>query len=229
MYLYQSLPPPWSPHLASSTPLPFIIYGASSALGAFSVKFAKASNIHPIIAIGGESKDYVISLLDKSRGDTWIDYRQDVNSMKNAVADALGDISAFHAVDCISTKETWIPVAQMLSPGGQVSVFSGSNLYNETEIPTGVTIKYTYVGSAHSGAYSPKMPKQPNPDYVKSAPEFTHVLFRYMSRMLLNGALEGHPYEIIPNGLNGVATGLRRLKNGEARGKKFVYRIRDTD
>jgi NADPH:quinone reductase-like Zn-dependent oxidoreductase len=229
MYLWQCLPPPWSPCTSSSRPLPFIIYGASSALGAFSAKFAKASNIHPIIAIGGGSKGYVTSLLDKRRGDTWIDYRQDVESMKREVKEALGDTAAFHAVDCISDKGTWIPVAQMLTSGGQVSVFTGSNLYDEIEIPSGVTIKYTYVGSAHSGAYLPMMPKQPNPEVVESAPEFTHVLFRYMSRMLLKGTLEGHPYEVIPGGLNGVASGLQRLKNGEARGKKFIYRIGDTE
>jgi NADPH2:quinone reductase len=225
MNLWQSLPPPWCPRPAASPPLPFIVYGASSALGAFSIKFAKASNIHPIIAIGGGSKEYAASLLDESKGDTWVDYRQGIEFMKKHVKEALGDAAALHAVDCISDKGTWIPIAQMLSQGGQMSVFTGSNKYDETEIPSNVAIKYTYVGSIHSGVYLPQMPKQPRPEVVETAPEFAYVLFRYMSRMLLKGTFEGHPYEVIPGGLEGVATGLQRLKNGEARGKKFIYRI----
>jgi NADPH2:quinone reductase len=225
MYCLQGLPPPWSPRPSSADQLPLIIYGASSALGAFSIKFAKASNIHPIIAIGGGSKEYASSLLDVTKGDTWIDYREGVEEMKAKVKLALGSIPALHAVDCISEKGTWIPVSQMLSPGGQVSVFSGGNTYEESEIARDVIIKYNYVGAVHSGAYLPTMPKQPEKGVVINAPEFAFVLFRYISRMLSNGKFEGHPYETIPGGLQGVATGLQRLKNGEARGRKFVYII----
>lgn len=145
--------------------------------------------------------------------------------MKTSVKSALGSLPALHAADCISDKGTWIPVSQMLSPGGQVSVFAGSNKYDEPEIPKDVTIKYTYVGSAHTGAYLPTMPKPPDPGAIANAPEFAFVLFRYMSRMLAAGSFEGHPYKFIPGGLQGVATGLQRLKNGEAKGAKFVYRI----
>jgi NADPH2:quinone reductase len=225
MYCWQGLPPPWSPRPSYAEPLPFIVYGASSALGAFSIKFAKASNIHPIIAIGGGSKEYASGLLDERLGDTWIDYREGIEKMKANVKLALGSTPALHAVDCISEKGTWIPVSQMLSPGGQVSVFSGANAYDESEIERDVIIKYNYVGAAHSGAYLPTMPKQPEKGVVTNAPEFAFVLFRYISRMLSTGRFEGHPYEIIPGGLQGVATGLQRLKNGEARGRKFVYRI----
>jgi NADPH2:quinone reductase len=225
MYCLQGLPPPWSPRPSSSDPLPLIVYGASSALGAFSIKFAKASNIHPIIAIGGGSTDYVSGLLDMTKGDTWVDYRDGIENMKATVKQALGIIPALHAVDCINSKGTWISVSQMLSPGGQLSVFSGSNKYEEPEIAKDVIIKYTYVGAAHSGVYLETMPKQPKKEEIINAPEFAFVLFRYMSRMLSNGKFEGHPYEIVPGGLQGVATGLQRLKNGEAKGRKFVYRV----
>ncbi|CCD52898.1 hypothetical protein BofuT4_P138220.1 [Botrytis cinerea T4] len=54
LFRRQHLPPPWSPR-ADIVPLPLIIYGASSSLGTFAVKLARASNIHPIIAIAGGS------------------------------------------------------------------------------------------------------------------------------------------------------------------------------
>ncbi|RDW91029.1 hypothetical protein BP5796_02194 [Coleophoma crateriformis] len=226
----QSLPPPWSPRMTTAAPLPLIVYGASSALGCFAIKLAKASNIHPIIAICGESKDYVASILEPSKGDTIVDYRHGTEAMKTAVKQALGPLEAHHALDAISAHGTWVPLTQILSPSGsQVSVVSGANAYNEKEIPEGVEIKYTFVGIAHTGAYAPQMPKQPaEKESARSAPEFAYVFFRYLARMLALNTFEGHPYEIIPGGLDGVAKGLQKLKNGEARGRKFIYRIGDS-
>lgn len=150
--------------------------------------------------------------------------------MKAAVKEALGPLEAYHALDAISANGTWVPLAQMVSPnGGQVSVVSGANAYNEAEIPAGVTIKYVYVGTAHYGAYVPTMPKQPaDKEVVESAVEFAYVFVRYISRLLANGTFEGHPYTVVPGGLGGVEKGLQMLKKGEARGKKFVYRIAET-
>ena len=54
LFRRQHLPPPWAPRSKDAELIPLIIYGASSALGAFAVKLAKATNVHPIIAIYGE-------------------------------------------------------------------------------------------------------------------------------------------------------------------------------
>lgn len=220
---------PWFPRSSSDPPLPLIIYGASSSLGSFAIKLAKLSNIHPIIAICGGSQDYVKSILDPSKGDIIVDYRNGIQAMKAAVKKALGELEVHHALDAISSQGTWIPISQMLSPGGQLSVVSGANTYDDAGIPDGVEIKYTYVGVVHSGAYLASMPKQPlNKDPVKSAPEFAYALFRYLSRMLAQGKFEGHPFKVIPGGLGGVQTGLQLLKDGQSKGLKFVYRIAET-
>jgi NADPH2:quinone reductase len=230
MFRCQELPPPWSARTSSAGPIPFIIYGASSSLGSFAIKLAKASNIHPIIAIAGGSRDYVSKLIDPSKGDKIVDYRQGTEKMKEDVKAALGPLEAFHAFDCISEHGSWIPLSQMVTPsGGQVSVVSGANAYTEVEIPTGVKIKYVYVGTAHDGAYIATMPKQPaDKETVETAIEFAYVFYRYLARMLQKGKFEGHPFEVIAGGLDGVEEGLRRLKKGESRGYKFVYRIEET-
>jgi NADPH2:quinone reductase len=162
--------------------------------------------------------------------DTIVDYRHGPEKMKADVQAALGSLEAFHAFDCISSKGTWIPITQMVAPnGGQVSVVSGANAYDEAEIPGGVKIKYVYVGTAHDGAYIATMPKQPaDKEASESAIEFAYVFFRYLTRMLAKGTYEGHPYEVIPGGLNGVGEGLQRLKSGQSHGNKFVYRIEET-
>ncbi|MCJ1385004.1 hypothetical protein MMC17_008122 [Xylographa soralifera] len=230
LFRRQSLPPPWDPRPKDAPPIPLIIYGASSALGSFAVKLAKSANIHPIIAICGSSQRYVSGLLEPSNGDTVVDYRQGIEGMMRAVKEALGPLKAKHALDAISTKGSWIPLANMVDPlGSQVSVVSGANRYDDEEIPKGVSIKYTYVGTAHSGAYKAGMPKQPeDSETVQSDVEFAYVLFRYVSRMLARGTFEGHPTETIPGGLEGVGLGLQRLKNNETKGVKFVYRISET-
>jgi NADPH:quinone reductase len=227
LYELQELPLPWSPLSSSAPPVPIIIYGASSSLGCFAIKFAKVSNIHPIIAICGSSNTYVSSLIDPSKGDVIIDYRQGVEAMKVAISEALGGLEAFHALDAISSNQTWVPLTQMVSPnGGQVCVVNGAYTYDEPEIPAGTKIKYVYVGSAHSGKYLPTMPKQPvDKELVESTVEFAYIMFRYVSRMLAKGIFEGHPYEVVPGGLAGVEDGLKRLKANQAKGKKFIYRI----
>ena len=240
LFRRQSLPAPWSRFPPSNKSTPLIIYGASSALGCFAIKLALLSHIHPIIAICGSSKDYVCSLLDDSKGDKVVDYRSGIESWKEEVKGHLaGKSPPMHALDAISANGTWIPIAQVLGDlsgtvantgSPKLSVVSGANQYTDVGVPSNVDIRYTYVGTAHYGTYKASMPKQPNDkDEVKADVEFAWVLMRYVARMLALGKFTGHPYEVIPGGLAGVEEGLKRLKRGEAKGKKFVYRIGETN
>lgn len=160
-----------------------------------------------------------------------VDYRIGVEEMKSAVKEKLGGLECHHALDAISGKGTWIPISQMLSPSNEkettyLSVVSGSNKYNEPEIQEGVQIVYTYVGTVHSGAYKPAMGKQPlDQEVVKNDPEWGFVLFRYLARMLADGSLSGHPFEVVEGGLDVVESGLGMLKAGKARGVKFIFQV----
>jgi NADPH:quinone reductase-like Zn-dependent oxidoreductase len=89
LFRRQGLPPPWSPRLSSSPPIPFIVYGASGALGTFAIKLARAANIHPIIAIAGSSSSHLGPLLDESKGDALVDYRVGASEMKRLVKEKL--------------------------------------------------------------------------------------------------------------------------------------------
>ena len=148
--------------------------------------------------------------------------------MKDDVKAALGGLVAKNAIDCISADKTWVPLTQLVdSNGGIVSVVSGANKYDESEIPEGVKILYTYVGTVHDGAYLPSMPCQPvDKEEVRGDVEWAGVFVRYLSGILGRGEVGGHPFVVVPNGLEGVEGGLRRLKNGEAGGRKFIYRVR---
>jgi len=52
--------------------------------------------------------------------------------------------------------------------------------------------------------------------------------YRLFTRGLQEGWFTGHPYEIVPGGLNGVEKGLADLQNGLASAKKFVFHVADT-
>jgi hypothetical protein len=119
----------------------------------------------------------------------------------------------------------------MLSPSTEaetsiLSVVSGSNKYDDVEIPESVQILYTYVGTAHSGAYRAGMIKQPqDAEFVQSDLEWAYVFFRYVAKMLADGKLTGHPFEVVEGGLEGVGEGLKMLKAGKAKGFKYVFKV----
>ena len=81
--LFQELeiPEPWSPIAKAAgkngTKRPLIVYGASTATGAYAIKLAAAANVHPIIAIGSKRSEFVNPFLDASKGDTLVGIRRD--------------------------------------------------------------------------------------------------------------------------------------------------------
>src|ERR1700760_4347774 len=72
LYAKLRLPEPWLP---ATKPIPLVIYGASSAVGYYTIQFALRSNIHPLICVAGKASAHVEKLLDRSKGDTIVDYR----------------------------------------------------------------------------------------------------------------------------------------------------------
>lgn len=130
-----------------------------------------------------------------------------------------------HAIDAYSEKASWVSVAQMLNSSGKVSVFSGANQYDESSVPASVDIIYTYVGTAHEGRYKPGMPKQPLSEEASGDVAFSGLLFRWLEAVIAQGQFQGHPFQVIPGGLDGIADGLNMLRDGKTAGKKLVYQV----
>jgi NADPH:quinone reductase len=234
LFQRQHLPTPWTK--SERTPTPLIIYGASSSLGSFAIKLARLANIHPIIAIAGSGASYLSKFIDTARGDILLNYRDGMNQVIPQVKshlESLGSLEAHHAFDCISTHDTWVPLSKMLTPSSSsrslLSVVSGTQKYDSPDIQPGVEIVYTYVGTVHSGAYLPRMPKQALAMEASEDPTFAEEFFKWLEGALQRQEYEGHPFEVVPGGLGGVDEGLRRLITGKTGGKKMVYRISETD
>jgi NADPH2:quinone reductase len=104
LYHNLKLPLPWQ---GSTTRKPLIVFGGSSAIGAFALKFARRSNSRPLIVVAGQSRDFVEALVDRSQGDTIIDHREGEDAVVSNIRTALdsaGAGPALHAFDAVSKR-----------------------------------------------------------------------------------------------------------------------------
>lgn len=220
LFLELELPEPWK---HNEKKIPVVVYGGASAVGAYALKYAQKANIHPLIVVAGRGTDYVETLIDRSKGDTIIDYRKGNDAVVEGINKALKDNgldSVHHAMDAVSEHNSFQNISKVMEtnkdksriclvlPGKQYDGIAGN-----------IEQKMSMVGRAHGGNEAM--------GYVDGK-DFAYLFFRYMTRGLAEGWFRGHPYEVIPGGLGGVEEGLRRLKAGEASAKKFVYRIAET-
>lgn len=206
------LPQPWSPAKES---IPLVVYGASSAVGSYVLQLARESNIHPLICIAGRAQEHVEKFIDRSKGDTIIDYRNGDKAVIQGIRDALKGSPLRHAYDAVSEKNSYINIAEVLDktsgrvtlvlppPGGWGGKFS--------EFADTVKQSTTNVGSVHGPLKN-----------------LGYVYFRYFTRGLEEGWFKPQPQEVVPGGLEGIQSALERLKDGTASAVKYVFRISDT-
>lgn len=214
--LYQRLrlPLPWNP---TNEQTPLVIYGGATAVGAFAIKLAQLSNIHPIIAIAGKATSFVETLIDRSKGDTIIDYRQGDDAVRANIS-AAGDFPIHHAFDAVSEHGSHLNAAAALTAPGTVNTVLP--IKGGEAVPDGIAVALTNVGSVHS---------PPSGGKKIEDEEFGAVFFNFFGRGLAQGWFSGHPFEVRPGGLDGIEGALRDLKGGKASGVKYVLRISETE
>ncbi|CAK7230788.1 hypothetical protein SEUCBS140593_007707 [Sporothrix eucalyptigena] len=234
LYKDLALPDPWNPRQDTDAPLPLIIYGASTAIGTFAVQLARRSNIHPIIGIAGASSKLVLDLMGdgvSKYGDAVVDYRQSeegiIADVKKAVAaaakhypgyeDKPESIQITRAYDPMSYDGGYITLGKILQgPDARLAVVAPTFEYKELEgRAEPLHLGKTFVGQAHEGTAAER--------------DLGYVYSRYLGRGLQEGWLRGHPYEVVPGGLNGIRQALVDLKEGKNHGVKYVLRIAETE
>ncbi|SMY18735.1 unnamed protein product [Zymoseptoria tritici ST99CH_1A5] len=205
------LPPPWLP---ATKPIPLIIYGAASAVGAYAIQLASRANIHPLICVAGASAAHVESLIDRSKGDTIIDYRSGPDAIVQGFKDAARGTTIEYAFDAVSEKGSYQAICQVLNPStGKITLVLPGKKY--ADIPEGIEKSVTTVGSVHGF-----------PDDLR---DFGSVAMRYIGKGLEEGWFKPQPHEVVEGGLGGVEEGLRRLKEGKARAVKYCFEIGQTE
>src|SRR4051812_45763164 len=214
--LYQELklPLPWSP---AEKPTPLVVYGGASAVGAFAIKFAKLSNIHPIIAVAGKGAPFVEDLLEPSKGDTVVDYREGDDAVRSKIRAAANGAPVHYAYDAVSEKGSHVNlIAALTKPGAITTVLPTPS----DEAADGIAIRRTMVGSVHT---------PPAEGKALGDKEFGAAFFQFIGRGLAQGWFSGHPYEVRKGGLGGVEGALKDLEAGKASAVKYVVRIAETE
>lgn len=215
-------PSPWDAQVVKgeNKKRPLLVYGASTAVGAYAIKLAKVANIHPIIAIGSKNSEFVRPFLDESKGDVFLDYTQWKSSDETIAAiqavtkdtgrirDVLDGVSEEGTFDVISKAIAGSPDDQGRKP--TIAVVLPGLDYSAAD--PSVEISTVTVGHVHGE--------------TKGHSLFGLIWGQAFSRGLQEGWFTPHPHEVIEGGLErGVETALKALKNGEVRGKKVIIQV----
>ncbi|KAF9774827.1 fusarubin cluster-oxidoreductase [Fusarium sp. DS 682] len=209
LYARLNLAVPWLPAPGSHR-VPLVIWGASSAVGSYAVQLAQRSNIHPLICVAGRAQEHVEKLIDRSQGDTVIDYRKGRDEVAKAIKESLNGAKLEYAFDAVSEMGSYQTICDVLDhESGRITLIIPAQSYSD--IPKTIQKSVTTVASVH-----------------EDLKDFGYVFTRYFSKGLEEGWLKAHPQEVRPGGLEGVEKGLKDLKSGEASAVKYVYRISDT-
>jgi len=214
LYVDMKLPAPYYERNRAEVKVPILIYGVTSAVGAFAAKYARLSGLGPIIGVAGRGGDFAKTLVDYV-----VDYRDGEDALVAAVGEVLakeGLSKAPYVFDAISENGSLETTLRFLDPSGTVSTVLPPKLFARDKE------NYEYPPSV-------KAFNSAAPQIFSTHKDFGYLWSRYLGRLLEDGRLTAHPYEVIPGGLNGVLTGLQKLKDGKASAVKYVYRIEDTD
>jgi NADPH2:quinone reductase len=224
--LYQrlGLPLPWLP---AQERLPLVVYGAAGAVGAFTVKLATLSNIHPIICVAGRGIPYVETLIDRSRGDTIVDYRKGNEEVIKCFQSALGNEKLGYAFDAVSDHGSYQNLMKVmdLSIGRIVLVLARKNYEG---IPPNFAKFFSQVGKVHSDRY-PGIKGEKKLEGLLGDQNFGAIMYKFFEQGLKEQWFKGHPFEVMPGGLGGVEKGLQNLKAGKASAFKYIFKIDETE
>ncbi|KAL8863129.1 MAG: hypothetical protein Q9178_000503 [Gyalolechia marmorata] len=228
--LYQrleGLPFPWHP---TTKPTPLIIYGAATAVGAYAIKLAQLSNIHPLICIAGRGIPFVESLINPAKGDVILDYRSGdsklVSDLKTAVDKAEIGGKVQYAFDAVSEHGSSQNICQVLDhQTGQITRVLPID--EKDQIPESVRQSMTHVFAVHPDADQQQFQKETGSKTGNT--EFGYIMFRFFGRGLAEGWFRGHPTEVVPGGLGGISGALRNLQEGKASAVKYVFRLEETE
>lgn len=207
--LYQSLGLPQPFGRPATEPIPLIVYGAASAVGAYAVQLAGQSNIHPLICVAGKSVAHVEKLIDTSKGDAVVDYRNGDEAVVEGIKKAANGAKLLYALDAVAEHGSFVNIGKVLGQGGHLTTVLP---VDPKQLPDHVKSDFTMVGDVHG-----------------KSKDFGFVYFRYFAKGLQDGWFKPQPQVVVPGGLGGVQKGLQDLKDHKANAVKFVFRVEDTE
>ncbi|KAL7278949.1 hypothetical protein ACG7TL_006781 [Trametes sanguinea] len=221
------LTPPWAEGgKGQYSDTPIVVIGGASAVGAFgeiflstmvlispgtdipyvpkAIQFAKLSGFSPIIATASLKN----AALLKGFGATHVlDRNLPAASLREEIIKIAGGPVAT-VYDAISLPETQNPAFDLLAPGGKLlTVLPPAVEEDKAKDAQGRTIVHVH-----------------GPIQLPQNVEFGKLLFKKLTGLLETGDIKPLRLEVIPGGLEAIATGLEKIRNGQVSGTKLVVR-----
>jgi NADPH:quinone reductase len=229
LYRNLDIPAPWTRsdgHAPRGGKVALIVNGGASSVGAFAIKLAKLNpNISPIIATAGSSSDFV-----KSLGvDAIVDYRS--STAAEDIKKAAEGVPIKYAIDVSNTNASVKYITEVLHKDGRYTsttpvkanaVTKADGSQERMLQEAGVWFEPIWCGDVHGTATF-------GAPGLAGGVEFGAAITRIIENAIFAGKLKGHPYEVVPDGLDGIYDALVELKERKRGGNaKFVTRIADT-
>jgi NADPH:quinone reductase len=150
------LPAPYDPKKPAEDgkKVPILIYGVTSAVGAFAAKFARLSGLSPLIGVAGRAGEYAKTLVDYV-----VDYRKGEDALVAAIEEILAKEGLGNKVTnvfgAISESGTLEATLRFLDPnGGTVSTVLPPKLFSRDKenykYPSGVYAINSAVPRVHT-------------------------------------------------------------------------------
>ena len=213
---------------------PLVVYGASTAIGAFAIKLAHSARVHPIIAVGSKNSEFVRPFLDSAKGGCIADYtaHKTDEELVDAIKDALekaGGVGGrtFDAFDCVSDEKTIKLLTKLMagtpSASGRKPRVTVILPVEDKNSESSVEVLRTEVGLVHSQTGQGEFAS------AEGGKLFGLVWSQAFSRSPADGWLTAHPFEVQKGGLAGLESGLKGLRDGTVRAKKILIRLGETE
>lgn len=212
------LPSPWEKPPGNSRAV--LVYGMSTAIGAYALKILKHAGVHPVVGVGSKNSEFVKPLLSEEKGDAFVDYTQfdSHDELAEELARVLKKTGAdsFCAFDCVTEGGTHVMLGKALAAAaaGKQALKPALTLClpstDVSEVDASVEVTTTSVGLVH---------KEENNGLL-----FGSVWTAALVAGLRDGWFTPHPYEVV-QGLENVGVALKGLRDGKVRGKKMVIRV----
>lgn len=204
---------------------PLVIYGAAGTVGSFALKLAINAGIHPLICVAGRGMQFVEGLIDRSKGDVVIDYRDGDDAVVEGMRKALDGRKLEYALDAVSEKGSYLNICEVLDPDtGHISLVLPQH---QKETPPKFRSSLVMVGSLWQGFRRPPALIRPGLEEGHGY-DFGCVMSTMLGRWTAEGKLRPHQYTVVDGGLQGVETALKDLRTGKNSAMKYVVRVADT-
>ncbi|KAH7888954.1 chaperonin 10-like protein [Phlebopus sp. FC_14] len=197
---------PWDGGRGEYSGQPALIVGGASSVGQYAIQFARLSGFSPIIATASLHNAPLL----RSLGATHV---IDRNTPTSEIARELAKITSVPLsllFDSISAEELRQVGFDLLGSGGHYVIVSPSPLRPpEGSDKKGVSVFATVL--------------------VDENRPFGRALAKHLPKLVEDGEFVPSQVEVVPGGLDGVMSGLERLKNNLVSGKKLVIHPLETE